>query len=285
MTACLARSTLESHAYIKEMCVEISLLGCAADGRDHRICCMRARIPTECLGLCNGGKVRNEALCSRYAAKAVACMIRGHESAPSPPGSVHYENLTPSTVKLQWSESNPDSYKIYAVYYRPEDSDDDYKIMKTSENEIIINDLDPNTNYDLALVSANALGHSPFVEAKILSRTHDSSGSSFGAFLAAVFVLLIAAGIIFGVMYVSRTNTIPVIMRKWQRSEPLSDRDPTVAFENPGYGNEVQIRGLGRGENNPAFAPADWQAAELEAVEQPTGEANNGMRYAKLNSS
>lgn len=58
---------------------------------------------------------------------------------------------------------------MYAVYYRPENSDSNYTVVKTKDNEIIIDGLDPDTNYNLALVSANALGHSPFVEAKILN--------------------------------------------------------------------------------------------------------------------
>lgn len=41
--------------------------------------------------------------------------------------------------------------------------------MKTSNTEVVIDGLDPNTNYDLALVSANALGHSPFLETKIVN--------------------------------------------------------------------------------------------------------------------
>ncbi|KHN78001.1 Ig-like and fibronectin type-III domain-containing protein C25G4.10 [Toxocara canis] len=261
------------------------LIGCASDGRDHRACCVRAHIPSDCLGLCNGGKVPNEALCSRYAARAVACMIRGHERAPSPPGPIHYENLTPDSVKIHWSETNPDSYKVYAVYYRPEDSDDDYKVIKTSENELVLNGLDSNTNYDLALVSANALGHSPFVEAKILNKYHGVSGGKLGALLAALLVLFVAVGVVGAMMYMTRTNTLPIIMRKLHRSEPLSDRDPTVAFENPGYGTEVQIRGLGRSDNNGTLS-AEWQNAELEVADATvTPEANNGMRYAKLSSS
>lgn len=71
--------------------------------------------------------------------------------------------------KIHWNEAEPGSYKVYAVYYRPENSDDDFIVKKTTDNEMIIDDLEPNTNYDLALVSANALGHSPFVETKILN--------------------------------------------------------------------------------------------------------------------
>lgn len=79
---------------------------------------------------------------------------------------------TEKFLQIHWRETSPDSYKVYAVYYRPEDSDSDYKMLKTSENELVLTGLDPNTNYELALVSANALGHSPFVEAKIINNYH-----------------------------------------------------------------------------------------------------------------
>lgn len=35
-----------------------------------------------------------------FAAKAVACMIRGHESAPPAPGPIHYENLSHRSIKV-----------------------------------------------------------------------------------------------------------------------------------------------------------------------------------------
>lgn len=70
---------------------------------------------------------------------------------------------------MQWNETEADPYKVYAVYYRQENSDADFTIVKTSSTEVVLTDLDPNTNYDLALVSANALGHSPFLETKIVN--------------------------------------------------------------------------------------------------------------------
>ena len=91
-----------------------------------------------------------------------------------------------------------------------------------------------------------------------------------------------AIAIVGGVIYSSRTDALSRIIRRFHKSEPLSDRDPTVAFENPGYGNEVQIRGLGQSEQ-PNF-DGDWQNAELETAGVTSNETNNGMRYAKLNS-
>lgn len=83
-------------------------------------------------------------------------------------------------------------------------------------------------------------------------------------------------------IYIIRTNAWPKIIQKLHR-QPLSDRDPTVAFENPGYDTEVQIRGLSRSD----AATNDWQNADLEVVAPDSNatETSNGMRYAKLNSS
>lgn len=78
------------------------------------------------------------------------------------------------------------------------------------------------------------------------------------------------------------------MFRRWQRS-PLTDRDPSVAFENPGYGTEVQIRGLSSHSagGGGGAGEIDWQNAELEIANNAISResTNNGMRYAKLNSS
>ncbi|VDO32544.1 unnamed protein product [Onchocerca flexuosa] len=254
------------------------LLRCANDGRDHRSCCMRSRIPPDCLSMCSGGKVSNNALCSIFAARAVACMIRGHERAPLPPTLLHYENVSPDSVKISWTETEADPYKVYAIYYRQENSDGDFTVVKTSKTEVVIGGLDPNTNYDLALVSANALGHSPFLETKIINTFGSTRGHTFIS--AFFFAFLIAAAASF-VVYTIRTNAWLGVVQKLHRSQPLSDRDPSVAFENPGYGTEVQIRGLAHSD---PIAATEWQNADLEVADNLPTEANNGMRYAKLNS-
>ncbi|VDM96651.1 unnamed protein product [Thelazia callipaeda] len=257
------------------------LIRCANDGRDHRACCMRARIPPDCLNMCSGGKVVNNALCSIFAPKAVVCMIRGHERAPSPPTQLRYETVSPDSVKVSWTETEVDPYKVYAVYYRQENSVGNFTVLKTSDTELFIEGLDPNSNYDLALVSANALGHSPFLEGKIIN-TFGSSRSTSHTFVSAFFFAFLVAAAASFTVYMIRTNAWPKIVPKLHRNQPLSDRDPSVAFENPGYGTEVQIRGLAHSD---PMSANEWQNADLEVADNLASEANNGMRYAKLNSS
>lgn len=60
-------------------------------------------------------------------------------------------------------------YKMFAIYYRPENDNGDYRVVKTINLEAELNGLDPNVNYDMAIVAANGIGHSAFVEMKILS--------------------------------------------------------------------------------------------------------------------
>ncbi|VDN44154.1 unnamed protein product, partial [Gongylonema pulchrum] len=220
---------------------------------------------------------------------------------------------------VQWSETEADPYKVYAVYYRQENSDADFTVVKTSSTEVVLDNLDPNTNYDLALVSANALGHSPFLEMKIVgtsgnvfsktlaifknflkfgseAQEYESvrtdayestvqcyAGSTGHTVTTLFFFLFLIAAAAACTLYTVRTNAWPKILQKLNRNHPLSDRDPTVAFENPGYGTEVQIRGLA-GHSDPVSA-TEWQNADLEVADNMATEANNGMRYAKLNSS
>ncbi|EJW82234.1 hypothetical protein WUBG_06852, partial [Wuchereria bancrofti] len=180
---------------------------------------------------------------------------------------------------ISWNETEADPYKVYAIYYRQENSNGNFTVVKTSNTEVVIDGLDPNTNYDLALVSANALGHSPFLETKIISTFGPTRSHTFIS--AFFFTFLVAAAASF-VVYTIRTNAWLRVIQKLHRSQPLSDRDPSVAFENPGYGTEVQIRGLAHSDPT---AATEWQNADLEVADNLPTEANNGMRYAKLNSS
>lgn len=120
---------------------------------------------------------------------------------------------------------------------------------------------------------------------RIITQRNIISGSARNGghtFVTAFFFAFLIAAAASCAVYTIRTNAWPRILQKLHRNQPLSDRDPTVAFENPGYGTEVQIRGLAHSD---LVSGMEWQSADLEVADNITTEANNGMRYAKLNSS
>ncbi|MFH4979800.1 hypothetical protein AB6A40_006509 [Gnathostoma spinigerum] len=271
--------------HYNQNCSEYSreLLKCASDGRDHRQCCVHAGVPLDCLPICKGVTTLNQPHCDAYATRAVACMIKGHEKAPNTPGPMFYTKLSPTTAKIFWNEPESNSYRIYALYYRKENDDDDFKIKKTVDNVVVLHDLDPDVSYNLALVAANAHGHSAFVELTVPSLGHDNR-HGFVVVFGVIIVLLFVSAAVFATLRLRKGRSLPTVLRRFRRSSPLSSRDTTVAFENPGFGSEVQIRGLSQSDEP---FNSDWQNTELEVpvssnMRQNSEINNGGMRYAKL---
>ncbi|VDL79478.1 unnamed protein product [Nippostrongylus brasiliensis] len=148
-------------------------------------------------------------------------------------------------------------------------------------------DVEPNTAYDVGIISANAFGHSPLVFLDVSSTDVGKSKSSSGgssAFL--ILLLLLCCGfVIIGIIYLGRRRDLPAPFGKLIRRQQPARGQPSVAFENPAYvsGHEVEIRGLGGGGGGSANHDADWQSQDLQASSGPE-EYRNGMRYAKLES-
>lgn len=69
-----------------------------------------------------------------------------------------------------------------------------------------------------------------------------SGGSAIGAIVTTLFIIILAALLILGVIYLTRSNHLPMFIQKMgaRGRTPLGD-DPAVAFENPGYGTEAQV--------------------------------------------
>uniref|UniRef100_A0A1I7W838 RNA-directed DNA polymerase n=1 Tax=Heterorhabditis bacteriophora TaxID=37862 RepID=A0A1I7W838_HETBA len=136
---------------------------------------------------------------------------------------------------LKWKDpSADDSYIYYAVYYKKKD--DDHTIC------FILNFLD----------------------------IKKSSGVSSAFY---IIVLLLACGFVtVGIIYLGRRRDLPAPFGKLvRRQAPINQ--PSVAFENPAYvsGNEVEIRGLGFGQ--------EWQSQDLQASSNNEAEYRNGMRF------
>jgi len=116
-----------------------------------------------------------------------------------------------------------------------------------------------------------------------------------------LMAIAVAIALIFVVVCLTRTDSVPIFIRKLnaQSRAPL---DPSVAFENPGYGTEVQIRGLPGGDMDAPTSThihadeGSWQRAKLESpphdddddgrhsppIEVTLNNQQKGMRYAKL---
>lgn len=80
------------------------LMTCAADGSDHRSCCRRRGVPTDCIRWCAGLKVTKASLCSLSSAHDIVnCFQEGKALLPGPPKAVHVKHfLEGNRVRVEW---------------------------------------------------------------------------------------------------------------------------------------------------------------------------------------
>uniref|UniRef100_A0A8R1U8H8 Uncharacterized protein n=1 Tax=Pristionchus pacificus TaxID=54126 RepID=A0A8R1U8H8_PRIPA len=236
-----------------------SFLKCAIDNRDHGDCCLENGVSPRCLPLCS------------------ACFVRGHESAPIRPENLKFSSLSSSKVRVEWDHYlNDNSYVYYAVYYKKMDDDsDEYKVQKTREDHIDL-DISSDIKWDIGVTAANAYGHSPlaFIQTE---PQNTSKSSSFFPFFIFLLIIIICVSVLYVGRRLNQSGT--TLSSFINRNEGVSRDDPTVAFENPGFGNdlgdEVQIRGLG------TVDASEWQRNDLQAGSSQD-QSENGMRYSKL---
>ncbi|PIC34654.1 hypothetical protein B9Z55_014246 [Caenorhabditis nigoni] len=271
----------------------ISLLKCASDIRDHSDCCIASGVTPKCLPLCSGDSFSKDVDCSDHAVSIMSCFVKSHEHAPTKVSNVRVKS-SEGKVNVEWDYPLTKDYKYFAVYYRKTNNpqDDDWHKLKTVQQNIEI-ELDTSEDYEVGVLAANALGNSPLTYAAVpkdsdSNRSSSTKGSS-SAFW--IIVILVVFGVcIAGLAVLGKRRELPYPFGKFigRRNDP---NQPTVAFENPAYGEpwggpEVEIRGLGgaSGAGGAAAGQSEWQSANLEAnnATDNSHEYRNGMRYAKL---
>uniref|UniRef100_A0A158P8X5 Fibronectin type-III domain-containing protein n=1 Tax=Angiostrongylus cantonensis TaxID=6313 RepID=A0A158P8X5_ANGCA len=236
-----------------------SLLKCASDVVDHSDCCALRGVSNKCLPLCSGDSFSTDVDCTPFAVTIMECFVKGREGSPKPVQNVEYEIAGNGKLKLRWEDSDAsDTYRYYAVYYKKRDEEGEYKIEKMVEHSVELN-VEPDTSYDIGIISANAFGHSPLVFLDVPSTS-------------------------IGIIYLGRRRDLPAPFGRLVRRQQSTRTHATVAFENPAYvaGHEVEIRGLGSGRIGNGV-DAEWQSQDLQAS-AGVEEYRNGMRYAKLES-
>ncbi|PAV82926.1 hypothetical protein WR25_00953 [Diploscapter pachys] len=271
------------------------LLKCASDTRDHSDCCVSQGIPQKCLPLCSGDSLSDDnSDCSQYAVQIMGCHVRGHEKAPSAVKNAQFTIQGPGRIRIEWDDPHADGYLYHAVYYRVRDSDDSANYTKTNTNNNFLDlNLDPEKEYDVAVVAANVRGHSPYVFLDVPTTFDAAPGTSgspdrgSSSFFYIFMILLLMGSIIVGIFLLARRKDLPAPFGKLVGRNSVPTNHPSVAFENPAYGNEVEIRGLGEfGRSVNGGLNSEWQQADLRPSSQDDNGNNNyrnGTGYAKLN--
>lgn len=155
-----------------------SILRCLAGGRDHRPCCERRGIDSDCFDLCNGMITFSSrdvaAKCSKYDGKIFQCMAEGADTLPGMPLLLHASNITSTSIGIAWNKSldelpvtDPITYQIRYSPMPPNQTipphpfDDKYSTkLNVSNTRFTLTNLKPNTSYSVYVVSSNQYGNS-----------------------------------------------------------------------------------------------------------------------------
>ncbi|CAJ0583973.1 unnamed protein product, partial [Mesorhabditis spiculigera] len=256
---------------------EKSLLACAEDVTDHSDCCIRSGVKGRCLSLCSGDSVSDEVDCTKYATRIMSCFVKSHERSPQQPTNVIYKVVDEGKVRISWNDpSAANNLVFYAVYYKKAGDDGDFEVVKTTSNSVDL-DVEPGAEYEVGVISGNAFGHSPIAYLKMDDTAYSKPGGGLSSFALILILLFCCGGVVIVLIFIGRgSSLVPALFKKPR----YTGNDPTVAFENPAYSNEVEIRGLGRSSD----ADLEWHSHELQptASTGETTEGRNGMRYSKL---
>ena len=146
------------------------VLACAADGRNHSLCCARQGIPQPCHKVCavsHGFKDigRDQAMCVSFSAEIVQCLREGWLTIPKAPRSLDVYNITSTSLVLSWRSPSADSpaYTNFLISFWS--GADDFEIAmpvatKSVMFEYKIGGLNPRQRYTFRVFAVNDVGRS-----------------------------------------------------------------------------------------------------------------------------
>ncbi|CDW55065.1 carboxypeptidase e [Trichuris trichiura] len=296
------------------------LLQCAKDGIDHGQCCVMAGVPSHCLAYCHQADDLPLNLdCLNYTTQILYCVQEGHRKAvyillesigalsrrmligvlPSAPMNVSVHPVVGQrALNVTWVDPpmNKKMHTTYIVYYQEEGSDRIEKV-RTENTFAILTDLNASATYTISMVAANHNGFSSFgpviqySSAALANWDHsayeEGGTSSAGIVFAVFFCLFIAFAVVLSIIYFTRKPYhLPAFILKLKKRPAGDQPSSAVAFENPGYEREGQVRVLpanGYTAEPPAEDPTSgWDRPELEAIREPQQREQDGMRYTRF---
>nr|XP_011432114.2 Ig-like and fibronectin type-III domain-containing protein 1 isoform X2 [Crassostrea gigas]XP_011432115.2 Ig-like and fibronectin type-III domain-containing protein 1 isoform X2 [Crassostrea gigas]XP_034314784.1 Ig-like and fibronectin type-III domain-containing protein 1 isoform X2 [Crassostrea gigas] len=155
------------------------IISCASDGRDHTMCCKESLVPSACDNICQFSQhdelTADFITCVSYTGIIANCYREGLATLPRQPQNFRVLKYTSHAVYLAWQQPKATSTQIesYSVIYSSSNQTDQ-KTVSTKNLELIVNNLNPNTNYIFKVVSVNENGTSaPTPEVHILTKAFD----------------------------------------------------------------------------------------------------------------
>lgn len=220
------------------------LMKCAADGSDHRGCCVHWGVPRRCLDWCRGESLDNntskDCLLS-HTKHIMSCFHDGRSKLPGPPINVRVEAADTNSVRIAWDlpEKNPQTVEMYRVFWHVVGTDQKTAMKNDTRNMyIVLSDLQDGVTYDCVVKAGNHKGTSVLTrpirftmgDKYITSATSGTSGSNIGAAVAIILALIFVAAVFVGTVWLIRTKKMLGVKNQGG-----------VAFENPSYLREVNM--------------------------------------------
>ncbi|KAL1244861.1 Olfactory receptor [Trichinella spiralis] len=194
----------------------------------------------------------------------------------------------------------------YIVYYQQVGAEHFSKV-RTEQPFAILSNLNVSSMYAISVIAANHNGFSSFSPTvsyhfpsadrwDYIASSDANHLSSAGVLFIVFFVLFLLFAVILSAVYFTRRPyLLPTFLLKLKKRPTSGANAGSVAFENPGYEREGQVRvlpGNGYSTETPAENPTTgWDRAELEAVREPAAAAaasgtavseQDGMRYTRF---
>lgn len=267
------------------------LMTCAADGSDHRSCCRRRAVPTDCIRWCAGLKVTKPNLCSLSSARdIVSCFDEGKALLPGPPIEVHVKRFAENDrVMIEWDPPTKNAGMLimlsylylylsdlfvaschaelvqwYRVFWRPVGSRD-LNRNQTNQPFFELQGLDSTKMYEFVVKAGNHHGLSLFTDPLVISMANYKTtgvGNRLLKLLVGVSGLaMIVIAIGAAVAYAYKNDYFPRIgaIRRLTSTAASSSTPPRgVSFENPSYmkdGPVVQFNAPSNVEVNANYKP------------------------------
>lgn len=161
------------------------LMKCSSDGSDHRQCCSKKSVTRKCLNWCRGEAVTDTDMCAiRYTRSIIGCFQENNNKLPGPPQNLKLIKISGGSVSVSWDPpaKNPSMVEGYRVFWHTIDpltahNNQTLSLSGTSrldarENQIEVNGLEQNVQYEMFIKAGNAHGKSLIIDFKYFHRLY-----------------------------------------------------------------------------------------------------------------
>lgn len=293
MDACTLDVNIEAIVSRSRCIPEIhKLMYCAADGSDHRRCCLGWGVPRRCIGWCQGKAIHHGAMCILVWSKQIlSCFVEGKDLLPGPPQNLHVIRINNSAARVMWDPplKNPHTVDYYKVTWKKTSPGRSIKYHnETHQPEMIIEGMELGATYEFSVKAINRRGSSVpspilkmIMNGEVGYESFSASNSEQVGLAVGLVIAIIVVGIMAAVIYLH-------YRRRYVHKSPGG-----VSFENPSYmkdGTSDAVQISNALESNGGVRSNDgWKSEPLHATEMNSSghyeelrnETSSGLKHSK----